>query len=178
MSPFWRAFFGAILGKLAVNLLLGLCLALGFGGPNEWVAFMISGMPAFITPGIARLGLFLIASGGLFLEWRRPVQDAIAQWPRKRAAYTVFVLLCCLPFVVGAFYVTAHSVAINPDRHLTSDQKEAMYRELSKIPKEQMSPIVVASVDDPEATTYAIEFIYFFRYYAIPVVEIWADPPR
>lgn len=131
-----------------------------------------------MTPGIARLGLLLIASIVIFLEWRVPVRSGISNWsPRAReSAVTAFVIICCLPFVVGAFYVTANSVP-KLDRHLQDDQKEELSKEIRKIPPDQLHNIIVASVDDPEALQYAVEFIYFFKYYSIPTNETYADPP-
>jgi hypothetical protein len=154
MSPFWRAFFGAALGKLFINLALALCIALGFGGPTDWVAFMIAGMPTFVTPGIARLSLLLAASLGVFFEWRVPVYAKIIEWKqsRRRAAKIAFIMICCSPFVVGAFYITAKG---EPARHLSHSTKITLERELQKIPRTTLTHIAVASIDDPEATSYA-----------------------
>jgi hypothetical protein len=68
-------------------------------------------------------------------------------------------------------------VSIKPDRHLKDGQKEALSKRIREISSDQLHNIVVASVDDPEAMNYAIEFIYFFKYYEIPVYETYADPP-
>jgi len=174
----WRIFFSAFLGRIVGSLFVGICIVLGFG-PTQWAEFLISGLPVFITPGIARLGLLLIASIVVFLEWRVPVRSGINNWsPRARqSALTAFVITCCLPFVIGAFYVTAHSTSIKPDRHLNDNQKETLSKEIGKIPPDQLHDIIVAAVDDPEALQYAIEFIYFFKYYSIPTNESYIDPP-
>ena len=128
MSPFWRARFGAIFGKLLVNLLLAACITLGLGGSDDWLSFMISGMPGFVTPGVVRLGLLLIASVGLLLEWRLPVQNAIAHRSARarRSASIGLAVACCSPFIVGAFYLTANSTPRNPERHLTKEQKQRL----------------------------------------------------
>jgi hypothetical protein len=179
MSAFWRAFFGAALGKTVVTLVLALCVVLGFGGPTDWMAFVITGMPDFVTPGTARLSLLLAASLGIFLEWRVPVDTKIREWGTRtrRVVKTTFLIACSLPFVFGAFYVTANSTR-HSARHLSHKNKAILALELKKIPSDQLPFIAVASVEEPNAIRYAMEFINFFDYYGFPVDKVYGDPPE
>jgi hypothetical protein len=172
----WNIFISAALGRIVGSLLVGICIVLGFG-PTAWAEFLISGMPVFLTPGIARLGLLLIASVVIFFEWRLPLQNAIDHLPMRarRLSLTAFGVICCLPFVAGAFYVTA--MPNKPDRHLSASQKTSLAMAFRNLLPNSLPNIVVASVDDPEAVAYAEDIIYFFKYYNIPVHEIYADPP-
>jgi hypothetical protein len=59
--PAWRIILFAFVGKILASLFVAVCVVLGFG-PTQWAEFLISGMPIFITPGIARLVFLLFAS--------------------------------------------------------------------------------------------------------------------
>lgn len=110
MSPvFWRAFTGAAIGKLLIALLLAGCVVVGFGGPDQWVRVIIGTVPTKISPGVGRLGLLLLASVGILLQWYPTVQRRAADWSgsERRMALIVFISLSCAPFIVGAFYVAA-----------------------------------------------------------------------
>ncbi len=106
MRVWMQAFIGAALGKLFINLLLAALVVLGFGGPNEWVAAV---MPFVIAPSVIRLGLLLIASVGIFMEWCGPVWRVTEiERPKDRWIYRAsFVTIASLPFVIGSFYLTA-----------------------------------------------------------------------
>jgi hypothetical protein len=58
MTVYWKAFLGALAGKLFATLFIAICLLLGFG-PDQWAEFMIEGLPTWITPAIAQ-SVFLI----------------------------------------------------------------------------------------------------------------------
>jgi hypothetical protein len=163
---------------IIINIFVAICTALGFG-PTEWTTFLMSGMPIFLTPGVVRLGFLLIASAVLFLQWRSSLQNAIRAWSiRPRLiALTAFAIACCLPFVIGAFYITANSAPIVAGRHLSHNQKENLHKSIVQIPPHILGRFLVASVEDPEAINYGIQFIYFFKYYGIDIYENYADPP-
>ena len=159
------------IGGILRTIFVAICVALGFG-PDKWAAFLIAGMPFLVTPGVVRLGFLLLASLTLLsLLWNRIVTA------NRMSIKLVSAIIVCLPFVTGAFYVTANSMPIKMDRHLKDSQKEALSKEMKKIPPDQLQNMVVASVDDPEAMEYATEFIYFFKYYQIPFDEAYAHPP-
>lgn len=61
MSVFAKSFFGAFLGKIVSVAFIAICAALGFG-PDKWVEFLISGMPVWFTPEIARYIFLMLAS--------------------------------------------------------------------------------------------------------------------
>jgi hypothetical protein len=44
---------GGFLGRVLGTLVVAICLALGFG-PDEWADFIITGLPHWVTPGVAR----------------------------------------------------------------------------------------------------------------------------
>jgi hypothetical protein len=48
---------------------------------------------------------------------------------------------------------------------------------MSRIPQDKLHPILVGAVSNPEAERYATQFLYFFQYYKIPIIEIYADHP-
>jgi hypothetical protein len=169
---------GNIASTIIINIFVAICTALGFG-PAEWTTFLMSGMPIFLTPGVVRLGFLLIASAVLFLEWRSSVQNAISAWSMRSRliGLTAFVIACCLPFVIGAFYITANSAPIAAGRHLSHHQKDILHKAIAQIPPNVLERFLVASVDDPEATNYGIQFIYFFKYYGVDIYDNYADPP-
>jgi hypothetical protein len=168
----WRTVISSFIGGILRTIFVAICIALGFG-PDKWAAFLITGMPVLVTPGVVRLVFLLFASLTLgSLLWNK-ISGSQPVW-RKAGS----IIVVCLPFVAGAFYVTANSKPIPPDRHLKESQKAELANEINKIPSERLHNIVVASVDDPEAMAFADEFVYFFRYYGIPLHEIYADNPE
>ena len=73
--------------------------------------FLISGMPIFITPGVVRLIFLLLASLPLAsLLWKKIINSN----PRLKI---LFLVMICLPFVLGPFYVVAVPRA---QRHLSA----------------------------------------------------------
>ena len=76
---FWKAFLGGFLGKLVAGIFIAICLARGFG-PDEWVEFMITNLPSWITPtaaqivfvglGITTLGFLVFPYINFRLPWR------------------------------------------------------------------------------------------------------------
>jgi hypothetical protein len=64
-----------------------------------------------------------------------------------------------------------------PDRHLTEKQREILLYEIKRLKSWQLPMLIVASVDDPEANQYAIEFMRLFKENNIPISENYADPP-
>jgi hypothetical protein len=92
----WRQIWYGFIGNLVYALFAGVCTVLGFG-PNQWVEFLISGVPIFITPGIARLVLLLLGSLTLLsLLWQRIAYG-------NSLVKTISILLASLPFVAGSF---------------------------------------------------------------------------
>src|SRR6267378_4917373 len=84
----WRIFTFAFLGRICGSLFVAICIALGLGS-TECAAFLLSGMPILITPGIARLTFLLLASLTLFaLSWRWVLQatDRSSQITRSTIA--------------------------------------------------------------------------------------------
>jgi hypothetical protein len=166
----WRNVISSFIGGILRTVFVAICVALGFG-PDKWAGFMSAGMPFLITPGVVRLGFLLLASLTLLsLLWNRIVTA------HPVSIKLVSATIVCLPFVMGAFYITANSMPIMPSRHLTDNQKEILSKEIKKIPANQLENMVVASVDDPEAMAYATEFVYFFKYYQIPFNDTYATP--
>jgi hypothetical protein len=73
---FTKAFAGVFFGKLAATLFIAICLALGFG-PDEWAKFIVTGLPIWVTPGLAQAVFLILAAltfGALIwpflLRWR------------------------------------------------------------------------------------------------------------
>jgi hypothetical protein len=171
--------FGQIFTNFIINiaavLFVAVCTALGVG-PEKWAAFLLAGMPFLISPGILRLAFLLLASLTLFaLYWRRI--NVFASTLSRNRAFTLrsaIVFIFCLPFVFGAFYITAHHY----NRHLSHDEKNKLWINISQILPDKLHSILVASVDDPEAAQYASHFLYFFKYHKIPITEIYSDPPE
>jgi hypothetical protein len=160
-----RQIWYGFVGNLVFTLFAGICTTLGFG-PTRWVEFLITGMPAFATPGVVRLIFLLLASLTLIsLLWQKIVAG---QFLVKITS----IAFASLPFVVGAFYVNG----IDPDRHLTHAQRVTLSQEMTKI-KASLSNFEVASVSDREAMTYAANLIQFFVYLNLPVVKHYGDPP-
>jgi hypothetical protein len=176
--PFRQIFTNFIIGvasNVASTLLFAVCVALGVG-PEKWAAFLLAGIPFLISPGILRLAFLLLASLTLFTaHWRR-INVFASTLPRNRALIvrSVTVLVFCLPFVFGSFYITAHSY----DRHLSHAEKNRLWINISQIPPDKFHSILIASVDDPEAAQYASQFLYFLKYHKIPINEIYSDPPE
>lgn len=91
MGTFWTAFWGGFWGKIAATIFVAVCLLFGFG-PDEWVAFMITGFPEVITPTLARyaflvLGLIvLIYIFWPLIKYKRPIGDV---WVLNAAQYIV-----------------------------------------------------------------------------------------
>lgn len=56
MSIFWNAFFG----KIVATIFMLVCTLLGFG-PDEWIEFVITGLPLWITPKISQYIFLLLA---------------------------------------------------------------------------------------------------------------------
>jgi hypothetical protein len=167
--------FTSFIINIAATLFVAVCTALGVG-PEKWAAFLLAGMPFLISPGILRLAFLLLASLILFaLYWRRI--NVFASSLSRNKAFTLrsaTVFIFCLPFVFGSFYITAHSY----DRHLSHEEKNRLWINISQIPPDKFHSILVASVDDPEAAQYASQFLYFFKYHKIPINEIYSDPPE
>src|SRR5258708_3275002 len=91
----WRIFTFAFLGRICGSLFVAICIALDLGS-TEWAAFLLSGMPILITPGIARLTFLLLASLTLFaLSWRWVLQatDRSSQITRSTIRASAFYLL-------------------------------------------------------------------------------------
>ena len=167
--------FTSFIINVAAALFIAVCTALGVG-PEKWAAFLLAGMPFLISPGILRLAFLLLASLTLFALYWRPINIFASTFSRSRAftLRSAAVLIFCLPFVFGSFYITAHSY----DRHLSHDEKNRLWINISGIPPDKFHSILVASVDDPEAVQYASQFLYFFKYHKIPINEIYSDPPE
>jgi hypothetical protein len=60
MRTFVRAMVASFAGRLLAVLFVAVCVLLGFG-PDQWAAFLISGLPIWITPSAARITLLLAA---------------------------------------------------------------------------------------------------------------------
>jgi hypothetical protein len=106
---------GQIFASFAINiaamLFAAICTALGFG-PDRWAAFLVAGMPFLITPGALRLAFLLSASLTLFAAYWRPITafSSTLSYTKSVSLRAVTVLVFCLPFVVGAFYVNVKEV--------------------------------------------------------------------
>jgi hypothetical protein len=76
---------GSLLGRLLAALLIAVCVVLGFG-PDRWAAFVIGGLPLWITPPALRLALLLLAAVVITLEiisLRRRPATPVAQSSRE-----------------------------------------------------------------------------------------------
>jgi len=116
-------------------------------------------MPTFVTPGVARLGLLLIASLGIFLEWQMPIQKQIRGWSTRarRLVMAAFVVCCCLLFVAVAFYVTANSVQLQTPRHLKSSEMDKVTSNFKEI-KDRISSVTIAISSGDEPSGYALDW--------------------
>jgi hypothetical protein len=128
-----------------------------------------------ISPGALRLVFLLLASLTLFAAYWPQVRIFAGNLPQSKAVAlrSAARFTFCLPFIAGSFYVTNHSY----DRHLSHQQKNALWLYISQIPQNKLRPILVGAVSDPESERYAIQFLYFFQYHRIPIVDIYGDPP-
>jgi hypothetical protein len=144
----WRQIWHGFIGNLVYALFAGVCTVLGFG-PSQWVEFLISGMPIFITPGIARLVFLLLGSLTLVsLLWQR-----IAS--RNSLVKTIYMFLASLPFVAGSFYVTA---VPQMQRQLSLQETQQLATHFGSIKNDvPLMPLAVSSGDEP--STYALGFI-------------------
>ena len=55
-TVFWSAFAG----KVVAAIFVAVCVILGFG-PEQWVTFLIDGLPLWMTPALARVMFILLA---------------------------------------------------------------------------------------------------------------------
>ena len=56
-----KAGIGALVGKLLAALFIAICAAFGFG-PDKWAAFLVKGLPTWITPIKVRIAFLILAS--------------------------------------------------------------------------------------------------------------------
>ena len=56
-----KAGIGALVGKLLAALFIAICAAFGFG-PDKWAAFLVEGLPTWITPIKVRIAFLILAS--------------------------------------------------------------------------------------------------------------------
>jgi hypothetical protein len=152
---------------------LGLCRSWHWA--RQMGCILLAGMPFLISPGVLRLGLLLLASLTLFAAYWRHISAFANSLSRNRAVAlrSTAIFAFCLPFIFGSFYLTSHSY----DRHLSHEQRNNLWLYISQIPQNKLHPILVGAVSDPEAESYASQFLYCFEYYRIPTVEIYGDPP-
>jgi hypothetical protein len=116
----WRNVISSFVGGILRTLFVAICIALGVG-PDKWAAFLIAGMPFLLTPGVVRLAFLLLASLTLAsLLWNKILNSESVLWK------AVSIVVVCLPFVAGSFYVTANSVQISPRIKLTDDQRHKL----------------------------------------------------
>ena len=65
MSPFWQAFWGGVLGKIAGAIFIAACVVMWLG-PEDWVKWVVSDLPAFFSPAMARWVFFVLGAVVLF----------------------------------------------------------------------------------------------------------------
>jgi hypothetical protein len=166
----WRTVVSTFIGRILAALFIAICIALGFG-PNKWAVFLISGMPVLITPGVVRLVFLLFASATLAaLLWEKIFTPGS---PLRRAAS---IAIICLPFVVGAFYITA---VPQPDRELSQKEADRLIHVFTPIANEFPNGIQVEAVSaSPDAAGYAAQFMMVFRASGIKVNGIAPNDHR
>jgi hypothetical protein len=144
----WRQISWGFVSNILSVLFVAICVALGFG-PTEWAEFLVAGMPIFVTTGIVRLILLLLASVTLAsLLWNKIIESQT--WLK-----IVFLITACLPFVAGSFYVTA---VPRVQRHLSPNEIDRLVIHFQEI-KAEVSTIPVAFAPEDEPATYADEFL-------------------
>ena len=155
----WQNFTSAFLGRLAAVLFTAICTALGFG-PDKWAAFVISGLPFALTPGVARLGFLLLASATLASIMWIPVVGYTSAFSKESRglARLLAIAFICAPFVAGSFYVV-NNISETKERHLSQWQSNAIRDSLLPHSPEFTIPVVVEGVDTPEALGYAREIM-------------------
>jgi hypothetical protein len=148
----WRQIWYGFVGNLIFTLFAGVCTALGVG-PNRWVEFLMGGIP--ITPGVVRLAFLLLASLTLVsLFWQKIVFGQLA-------AKLALIGLASLPFVAGAFYITASPQA---DRALSQEEYNTIITDFSLVSSEFQNNIPVqAAIASPDAAGYGLQFMSAFH---------------
>jgi hypothetical protein len=113
----------------------------------------MGGIP--ITPGVVRLAFLLLASLTLVsLFWQKIV---VAQ----HAVKLVFIGLASLPFVAGAFYITASPQA---DRVLSQEDFNKIISDFLLVVGEFQNNITVqAAMASPDAAGYGVQFMAAFH---------------
>ena len=146
MPDFWKKFsreligrsLAVCIGKILTTIFFAACWALGLGGPDEWVAFMIAEAPALNIPGIVRLVLLLIGSVGIYIQWHYAVREKVRNWPITFGGVirSAFVIACFTPFILGAFIVTAKYNANVPEVEI-NDLRESLKTAQSKVTQQE-----------------------------------------
>lgn len=60
MSHFWQAFWGKWAGGITVALAIALSAVFGVG-PDTWAAWLLDGLPVWVTPARARITILILA---------------------------------------------------------------------------------------------------------------------
>lgn len=161
----WRIFVSAALGRIVGSLFVGICIALGFG-PTQWAQFLIAGMPYFITPGVARLVFLLLASATLLsLLWNWVLSS-------QAVVRVMSTIVVCLPFVAGAFYVTA---VPQSQRHLSSAEQERLTRSFSEI-RTTVPLILIGVASGDEPALYAADWHNVIENAGMQTMGLLASP--
>ena len=80
---FWRVLFGSLLGRVLGALVIAICLALGFG-PDKWAAFIITGFPHWVTPGLAQEAFLILGVTTLgLISWPLIRSRVLSLWHSK-----------------------------------------------------------------------------------------------
>jgi hypothetical protein len=61
MNTFIKAGIGALAGKLIAALFIAICATIGLG-PEKWAAFLVEGLPNWVTPDKVRIAFLILAS--------------------------------------------------------------------------------------------------------------------
>lgn len=87
-TVFWATFWGRVAAGIPVYIIVGIfaaiCLALGLGGPDEWVSRVIPDLALWVTRfGLVTLGLLAIVA--IIVVWRRTKPPLTAQKPTAKS---------------------------------------------------------------------------------------------
>ena len=66
---FWKAFFGAAIGKVVIVVFIAICALLGFG-PETWAAYMVTEFPLWVTPTVAQTAFIALGFSAFLVAFK------------------------------------------------------------------------------------------------------------
>jgi hypothetical protein len=131
MNTFIKAGIGALAGKLIAALFIAICATIGFG-PEKWAAFLVEGLPGWVTPDKVRIAFLILASLVFYLLFATSRKEAGAKAVRQNSRdATEHDRAQHLSLVAKEHFEVAQKLnSERPGRTFTAAEFKQQYREI------------------------------------------------